>query len=185
MLETAQGLFGRQGYHATGVNQILAEAAAPKGSLYFHFPGGKEQLAAEAVSLGATDLGQVIDAVLEHAPDPASAIRTMGDLLTARLESSGFLDGCPIASVALDVADSPTVRSACDSGYAGWLASITDHLTQAGLAEATAAELAVLVLSGLEGALLLARTRQDTAPLVQVANRLAAVVTQEIQELCA
>ena len=49
ILQTAMRLFHTQGYHATGVSQILKESVSPKGSLYYHFPGGKEQLAIEAI----------------------------------------------------------------------------------------------------------------------------------------
>ncbi|WP_338603499.1 TetR/AcrR family transcriptional regulator [Saccharopolyspora sp. SCSIO 74807] len=180
VLVTARELFGRQGFHATGVNQVLAEAGAPKGSLYFHFPGGKNQLAAEAVGQGADELCRVIDEILARTPDPAQAVREFAALLAARLADSDFLDGCPIATVALDAdADSESVRTACGAGYDRWLASIRDHLVQSGEDTAAAEELAVLVLSSLEGALLLARTRRDVAPLRQVADRIAALLAAE------
>nr|WP_026197972.1 TetR/AcrR family transcriptional regulator [Sciscionella marina] len=181
VLQTASSLFSRQGFHATGVTQVLAEADAPKGSLYFHFPGGKEQLAAEAVSVGAGELGQVIDTLIERAPDPASAITAMADLLVARLEGSDFADGCPIATVALDAgADSTPIRAACRAGYDQWLASIAGYFAGLGVSAETASELALLALSSLEGALLLAKTRRDTAPLHRVADRIAALITQEV-----
>lgn len=181
MLATAQELFSRQGYHATGLNQVLDEAAAPKGSLYYHFPGGKEQLAAEAVALGAAELGQVIDVAIERSPDPVTAIRTMAGLLADRLEESGFVDGCPITTVALDAGgDSDPVRQACSAGYAQWLASIEGALARAGVPPGSASGLALVVLSSLEGALLLARTQRDVSPLLRVADRIAALVADEL-----
>ncbi|MFD4366654.1 TetR/AcrR family transcriptional regulator [Rhodococcus sp. NPDC058521] len=181
VLETAGNLFSRQGFHATGVNQVLAESGAPKGSLYFHFPGGKEQLAVEAVAAEAGELGQILDTILDTAADPASAIIAMADLLAARLEDSHFVDGCPIATVALDVgADSDPIRTACSAGYDQWVTSIADYLTGFGINTDTASELALLSISSIEGALLLAKTQHSTAPLHRVAGRVAALVTQEV-----
>ena len=74
MIRTAAGLFRAQGYHATGLNQVLAEGGLPKGSLYFHFPGGKEQLAVESLHLAGEELCAAMAAVLASTPDPATAL---------------------------------------------------------------------------------------------------------------
>lgn len=173
MRESAHRLFTRQGYHATGVNQILTEATAPKGSLYFHFPGGKQQLGVEAVQLGAAEIGALLDEVLLQAPDPARAVRMMAELLAARLADSGFTEGCPVATVALEAGEVDPLRAACADGYDGWLTTITRTLTDAGLAAHRAERLAVLILSALEGALILARVRRDQAPVLAVGDLLA------------
>lgn len=180
VLETAQHLFQRQGYHATGVHQILTEAKAPKGSLYHHFPGGKQQLATESVGLGARALGEAIDAVIADSADLPAAVLAMADLLATQLEDSGYLDGCPIAGVALDAADDDPIREACRAGYDGWLVSIADALVGAGLRRPEANDLALMVLSTLEGALLLARTRRDAAVVRSVGHRIAALVGSEL-----
>ena len=84
ILHTASGLFQRQGYHATGLNQVLAEGKAPKGSLYFHFPRGKEQLAAEAVTAGAHEVRDELRDALDAARGPADGL----DRKSTRLNSS-------------------------------------------------------------------------------------------------
>ncbi|WP_019634537.1 TetR/AcrR family transcriptional regulator [Actinomadura atramentaria] len=182
ILDAARTLFHRQGYHATGVNQILAEAAAPKGVLYFHFPGGKEQLAAETVLRSGEELGRALDAVLAQSDDLAAAARGIADLLGAALEGTQFREGCPIASVALDVAaESDQVRAACAQGYQQWIDLIAERLRQRGVPAGTTQELAVFVLSSIEGALLLARVQHDTAPLRNIAARLTDVIAAEIR----
>ncbi|MEV7803291.1 TetR/AcrR family transcriptional regulator [Microbispora sp. NPDC088329] len=180
VLRTAAGLFQRQGYNATGLNQVLAESRAPKGSLYFHFPEGKEQLAAEAVALSGGDLGERITAAVAAASGPAEAIALIGDLLAHDLEQSEFQEGCPVATVALEAAGaSEPIRSACDAAYASWLDGLTRYLRGHGVGEAEA--LADLVLSSLQGALLLARVRRDTGVIHSVTRRIGALVDDTAQ----
>jgi TetR/AcrR family transcriptional repressor of lmrAB and yxaGH operons len=162
LLETAATLFRQQGYHATGLNQVVADGRAPKGSLYFHFPGGKEQLAAESVGLSAAD----VRARLGGAPDLDTAL----EHLAGRLVASGFKDGCPVATVALDAAgESEQIREACAAAYASWRDVLVDFLVRQGIHADRAPGLATTVLAAVEGALLLAKTQRDVAPLRQVA----------------
>ena len=101
MIVTTSKLLERQGFHGTGLNQILEEANAPKGSMYFHFPGGKTQLAAEAIAAAA----DYIDRAL-RTHEGGSAIEAVDGYLgqMARwLESTEFSGGCPIATTALEV----------------------------------------------------------------------------------
>src|SRR5690242_311975 len=99
LVDAAADLMHANGYAATGVSEILSRSGAPKGSLYHHFPGGKEQLGIAAVELAADRIGAAIDHLLRthSAPD---AIRRLGALLAAGLEASQFEKGCPIATVA-------------------------------------------------------------------------------------
>src|SRR5947208_1901482 len=90
MLESAAELFRTQGYHATGMTQRVSESRAPKGSLYFHFPGGKEQLAAEAVRLSGERLAGQFREITAAAPDPATAIDLIVAALAASLSESDF-----------------------------------------------------------------------------------------------
>src|SRR5262245_19469977 len=102
MIVTTSKLLQKQGFHGTGLNQILEEADAPKGSMYFHFPGGKNQLAAEAI--GAS--GAFIERLLRsHEAD--SAVLTLDSYLAGLgewLQRTEFREGCPIATTALEVA---------------------------------------------------------------------------------
>jgi TetR/AcrR family transcriptional repressor of lmrAB and yxaGH operons len=180
MLSTARTLFARQGLHGTGINQVLAEGGAPKGSMYFHFPGGKQQLAAEAMEASATEMAAAIKATIEAIDDPPAAVRTMADALGQRLVESQFQEGCPLATVALESASTDVVRDACRDGYRQWLDLITADLHKHGLTTSRAEGLAVLILSSIEGALLLARVQRSTQPLREVADRIAPLVAEEM-----
>ncbi|MGW3963034.1 TetR/AcrR family transcriptional regulator [Amycolatopsis sp. NPDC005003] len=180
MLDTAADLFQTQGYHATGLTQLTTAGGAPKGSLYFHFPGGKEQLAAEAVRLSSERTGTLLEAVLADAPDPATGIDRAVDALAGFLTESDFQRGCPLATVALDAAGaSEPIREACVDGYASWHELLRGYLAGQGLSEERADDLATIVLAAIEGGLLLARTRRDLAPLRAVATHLHATLDRE------
>jgi TetR/AcrR family transcriptional repressor of lmrAB and yxaGH operons len=181
MLDTAADLFHTQGYHATGLTQLTTAGGAPKGSLYFHFPGGKEQLATEAVRLSSERTGAMLEAILRDAPDAATGVDRAVDALANFLTESDFQRGCPLATVALDAAAaSEPIREACAEGYASWHGVLAEYLAGQGLSAERAEELATIVLASIEGGLLLARTRRDLAPLRAVAAHLHTTLDREV-----
>jgi TetR/AcrR family transcriptional repressor of lmrAB and yxaGH operons len=171
MIVTTAKLLRRQGYHATGVNQIVAESGAPKGSMYFHFPGGKEQLAAEAISASA----DYLDAGL-RACERATALESI-DLYIAEaanlLERTDFADGCPIATVVLEVTPtSPEIAAACAEAVERLLARVTGWIERDGVAPDIARERAQLVYGALEGALVFAKAFRSVEPLTTLRRQL-------------
>jgi TetR/AcrR family transcriptional repressor of lmrAB and yxaGH operons len=177
LLKAAGDLFRRQGYNATGLSQILAEGQAPKGTLYHHFPGGKEQLGAESVAAGAAELGALIESVLNAAPDPQSALDQIAELFAAGLEGSGFREGCPVATVALEAAaDSEPLRVVCAQAYQSWIDLLAAAFGRWGVSEVEREGLAVTALAAVEGALLLARVQRDVAPLRAVIKHVGALI---------
>lgn len=182
ILRTAADLFQRQGYGATGLNQVLAESGAPKGSLYFHFPRGKEQLAAEAVALAGGEMGARMASVVGSAGGARDAVLGVGELLARGLRESGFRDGCPVATVALEQAgDEGPISDACQVTYDAWLAGLAEAFRGWGAADDEATELAELVMSSLQGALLLAQVRRDTSVVSSVARRVGSVVARSLE----
>src|SRR4051812_44388104 len=98
VLRTAGDLFQRQGDHGTGLNQVLAESGAPKGSLYFHFPDGKEQLASESVALSGRAVGEELAEAVLAAPDGRAGLAALSEHFARNLVESGFSKGCPVAT---------------------------------------------------------------------------------------
>src|ERR1700730_11714459 len=114
IVQAGAELFRRQGYAATGVKQIVTEARAPFGSLYHFFPGGKEQLGAEAIRTSGALYELLIPAVFDPAPDLVSAARAFFAGAAEHLRETGYADACPIATIALEVASSSEpMRVAC------------------------------------------------------------------------
>jgi len=181
MLLTAAQLLQRQGFHATGLKQILEESGAPRGSLYFHFPGGKEQLAAQAVRESGTRTARAVEALLAASPGLREAIHTLFQSFAKMLRTSNFVEGCPVATVTLEAAaSSEAIRDACAKSYQEWQQLIRDRLAAAGLPPARAEPLATLVLAAIEGALILSRAHHDTKLLGVVADQLTVLVESSL-----
>jgi TetR/AcrR family transcriptional repressor of lmrAB and yxaGH operons len=180
-VETTAALLRRQGYHATGLAQVVEESGAPKGSLYFHFPGGKEELAKAALERSGQEMQAKLAASVAGASSPAAAIRAVTSRLADDLEASRFQDGCPVATVALEAAAQvPALQAVCSASYARWQTLLEAYLAHAGLPAARARALGNLVLSAVEGALLLSRAHADTAPIRAAGEELAALLEREL-----
>lgn len=159
-------LFRRQGYSGTGVKQIVSEARAPFGSMYHHFPGGKEELAAEAVRSSGALYGLLVGAVLDPAPDLVTGVREFYRLAGVNLQESGWIDACPIATVALEASStSEPLRKACAEVFEGWLQTAIPRFTKHGIAPQRARGLAVALICQLEGAFVLCRAGRTTEAL--------------------
>lgn len=177
IVDTASRLLRRQGYAATGLNQIVDDSGAPKGSLYFHFPGGKDELVAAALGHAADAWRAELLASLGGETDLAKSLILVGDRLAHELEISGFTHGCPLATVTLEAAaTNPALHAVVSDRYTVLETEIARRLVAAGLPEPRARANALMLLSALEGALLLARAHKDASILRTVAAQLAASV---------
>jgi TetR/AcrR family transcriptional repressor of lmrAB and yxaGH operons len=171
-LASAQRLLQQRGYNGTAISDVLADSGAPRGSLYFLFPGGKDELAAEAIGLGAGQICAAMQQLFATVADLGKAIDAVVAMLGAQLEASGYSLGCPVAPVALEDVDSARVHGAVTAAYDSWQDVIAQRLHRDGHRPARARELAVFALSAIEGALLLAKVRRDVAPLRRAAKEL-------------
>lgn len=163
----------RRGLHGIGLTELLAQAGAPKGVLYHHFPGGKTELAVAAINDVVDRMLRGLDALLATTPDPIEATRRWMAAATARLHDSGFESGCPLATVALEsTPDDPSLRAALDLAFARMRDRIAQALEQAGEPPARARGLAALIVATYEGGLLQARVAQNTEPIAQATQTL-------------
>jgi AcrR family transcriptional regulator len=164
MIVTTSKLLERQGFHGTGLNQILEESNAPKGSMYFHFPGGKNQLAAEAIAAAADHIDRAL-----RTHEGGSAVEAIDGYLARMagwLESTEFSGGCPIATTALEVgATTPELGDACEAAFYRLISRVSGWLEADGFDAETARERSTLVYSAIEGALIFSKARRSTEPL--------------------
>ncbi len=165
-LAAAATLFRQQGYHGTALHDILAAGGSPRGSLYFHFPKGKEQIGEAALGLAAEAVRQGIARAAEASDNAEGFLVRIVRGMAADLERSDYREGCPIATTALETAaQSETLGAATRNAFQKWELEIKRALFRFGLTSGDADLLATLVLSQLEGALLLARTYRSLEPI--------------------
>jgi AcrR family transcriptional regulator len=170
-------LFRRQGYAATGLKQVVAEAEAPFGSLYHHFPGGKEQLGEEVIRTGGAFFLALYEQIAGAAPDVATAVRDFFAGAGETLEATGYADACPIATVAGEIASThETLRIAAHDVFESWTGAATDDLVAAGIPPVEARALALSIVALIEGGFLLSRAARSTEPMRAAGEAAAALV---------
>jgi TetR/AcrR family transcriptional regulator, lmrAB and yxaGH operons repressor len=165
-LTAAVKLFRQQGYHGTALHDILAAGGAPRGSLYFHFPKGKEEIGVGALALAGEAVRQAIVQAAEKSDSAESFLVRIVRAMASDLERSDYREGCPIATTALETsAQSEVLGAATRTAFQKWELEIKRGLFRFGLTSGDADLVATMVLSQLEGALLLARTYRSLAPI--------------------
>lgn len=175
MVFSAAQLIRREGVGATGMREVAAHAGAPRGSLQHYFPDGKEQLVNEAVAWGgryaAKRVARFLAAVPE--PTPSGLFAAMVGQWTDEYAADGFGAGCPVAAAAVDCAHTTeSTRKATAAAFGAWTEPVAAALTGMGVPEGRAVPLATLMISALEGAILIARAEQDVRALTAVVREL-------------
>ena len=171
LLEAATRLFHLQGYHATGLNQILKESGAPKGSLYYHFPNGKEQLAIEAVQLMSTIIANDSKKQLDEYTDPVVAFQSLIRNIAKHFDNIEQLEGLPIGLLAAETSlKSEPLRKACQSAFERWEALYRDKLENFGFEKEQANKMAIILNAMIEGAITRSLTNKNGLPLLYVAE---------------
>ena len=180
MIAAAAELFRQRGYHATTFSDVVRESGAPRGSTYFHFPGGKQELAREAVARAGDEMEELTAQAARHAGDPASLVRALAQIMAGRLERSGYQSGCAIATMVLELAPGDEEFSAAfDSVFARWRAALVTRFEPLGIAPGRAEALADLTMSALEGALVLSRAARSTEPFTTTTEALISAIDHD------
>jgi AcrR family transcriptional regulator len=166
IVETARQLFADKGYLATGVAEIRAAAGVHSGSLYHAFPSKQDLLIAVLENYRDQMDSRLISRAWAGVGDPIERIFALLGVYRQFLVDSGFLFGCPIGFIALEVhqPDEPLRRLIWEN-FANWTARVRACLDAADLAaDVDRAALATFVLTTMEGAVMLARTARSAEP---------------------
>lgn len=167
----------RCGLHGIGLTELLAQAGAPKGVLYHHFPGGKTELAVAAIDDVVARMLCGLDKLLASEPNPIEATRRWIAGATVRLSATGFESGCPLATVALETTpDDGVLRAALARAFASLRERIAQALEQHGEPRAQAQGIAALIVAAYEGGLLQARVAQSDEPISQATETLLSLL---------
>jgi AcrR family transcriptional regulator len=175
-------LIRERGARATSLDAILAHSGAPRGSVYHHFPGGREQLLREATAYS----GEYVARKLERDGEehPLGALDALIDYYRATLEASDFRAGCPVVAVAVESsADGPDLRDCTRDAFQRWRGAIADGLETRGIDAHRADEIALNAIAAFEGAIVLCRSYRDLEPLERVRDELRRQVDQELANL--
>ena len=180
VLKTAE-LLQKQGYSGTGLKQIVEESGTPRGSLYFHFPGGKEELAVAALEYACDAQVKAIRRAFSQTSTAAEAMVTLVGMVRDHLVNSDFSEGCPIATVALEAATSEPLQRTCSKAFETWTVLFVERLVAEGHTPVQAGERVLIALTMMEGGLLLGRAYRSTKPLDAISSEIRRVL--EIQEI--
>lgn len=174
IVRAAARLFRRQGYAGTGVSEILTQAEAPRGSLYYYFPDGKEAIGAAAVAASGAAFEREMRAVAAEVDTGAQMVLRSAKALGDWLARSGFTEGCSIATTVLETAPaSRRIREAGDTAYQSWITAFAEVMAADGHDETTARKLAILAITALQGGMILARAAESLEPLNTAAEAAA------------
>lgn len=174
VLKSAAQLFQQQGYAATSISQIISRSGQPKGSLYFHFSGGKQEIAAAAAVQSSALILALIKEVFATSETLHEAIQAIATAFSNQLQASDYRDGCPISPLATgSTGEVSVLQQSCANAFDEWLAAINAGLRAHGTASAECVALASLILSSVEGAILLSQVRRNTDALDSLPTSLA------------
>ncbi|MFN3007896.1 TetR/AcrR family transcriptional regulator [Mycolicibacterium wolinskyi] len=176
ILEATAELYRRQGMAATGLKQISRASRAPFGSIYHHFPGGKESISVEVIRCEGVRYGELVSAQLAQT-DPADGIPQLFENAGRLLESQDYSEACSIETIALEVASTnERLRVEAAEVFESWLARLADWFMQLELTAEQSRRLAAITLTALEGAFVLCRTLRSTEPMIDAGIGVQAAV---------
>jgi TetR/AcrR family transcriptional repressor of lmrAB and yxaGH operons len=160
MIEAAIDLMRAYGLSGAGINDVVQLSGAPRGSLYHHFPGGKLQMAREALAIHGVRVQSFIDhALASEAAGPAKVL-ALFEAFARRVEQADFKRSCPFGCVALDLDDeTEPLRELVAQSFHDWKECIASHF--AGLGPEGSRQFAGLLLTGIEGAYVRARAEHS------------------------
>jgi TetR/AcrR family transcriptional repressor of lmrAB and yxaGH operons len=173
MVRSAASLISSRGVSATSFSDVLGDSGAPRGSIYHHFPDGKQQLATEAVRWTS-------DRVIAHlragtGTTPSEVLERFINMWRQVVLASGGASGCVVAGVALDSnagLEGERLIDVAREAFRSWVEVLAEQLERAGVPARRASAIAVTTLAGMEGALILCRAERSVGPLDEAAAEL-------------
>lgn len=172
MVAGAAQVLAEHGPAEASFSQVLAATGAPRGSIYHHFPGGKDQLVAEAVRWAGEQLRAALEG--ETASTPAEVARAFARPFRALLARRGAAAGCAVAAVVVGSAEGSPTRAAAAEVLQGWRELLAAGYRRTGVEAGAAEVLAATTVATVEGAVVVARAAGDVGLFDTVVAQLAA-----------
>jgi len=175
MIQGAIGLLAQRGVQGTSFAVITETTKTPRGSIYHHFPSGKNELIIDAVGSMGAFVTSLIDAV--DASSPADVVQMFFDNWRLVLLASSFENNCAIANTTLGAGDEETLRTAARKVFDNWHAALTKAFIRSGCDEAAAKDYAFVCISASEGALILGRASRNDVAFDSLIRQIKKLVT--------
>lgn len=172
MAQSALRLIAERGIHGTSIADVLERSGAPRGSVYYHFPGGKDEVVLAAMEFMATEARAPLRAL--KSADVAGIITGFVNLWRGVLKNSDYAAGCASAGVATS-ADTDELRAAARNVFETWTSDLAALFEDAGMESGRASDLAWMVFASTEGAVIFARSERSMRPLDLVESQLHAL----------
>jgi len=176
MLSAAIELFRSRGYDGVGVAELLQKSGAPRGSLYFHFPGGKEQIGAEVVErVGLTVAGRFRDLAMSDV-DMHTFIERVFKTTARECKERDYKASCPMAAIAAGVSsDNPKLQAAIREAFASWEREIATAAEMRGMTTKNADAFASSFLSAMEGAFVVSKAQGNSTAHINACRAMQAL----------
>jgi len=176
MLGAAIELFRARGYEGVGVAELLEKSGAPRGSLYFHFPGGKEQIGAEVVERVGAEVAGRFRQLHESGVDLDTFIVRVFKTTARESKERCYTASCPMAAIATGFgADQPKLAAAVRDAFTSWEAEIRTAALARGFSEANAAIFASAMLAAMEGAFITSKAQAASTPHINACRAIQAL----------
>ncbi|MCQ6277361.1 TetR/AcrR family transcriptional regulator [Bacillus sp. V3B] len=166
IVDIATNLFQQKGYKGVGLNEILKECKITKGSLYHHFPNGKEELLITCLRFMNEAITTDIKDILNRYPNTLEATQAMIEKLVADFDREGTIAGHTFSSMVSEMASvSEPVRNACSDLYTKIQGILSSKLVEDGFSKETAHSIALMMTASIEGGMMLCLTQKSSEPL--------------------
>ncbi|WP_279601203.1 TetR/AcrR family transcriptional regulator [Methylobacterium sp. E-045] len=160
--------FREHGFEGASLSMLSKASGLGKGSLYNFFPGGKEEMMEAVLADINRWFATTIFSPLEHGRDPAAAITSMIEDVTAYFRSGGRI--CLVGSIGLN-SSGGAFRDRVKTYFARWMSALTHCLEAGGVPPSLAMQLAEETVSGIQGAIVLARALGEEATFLRIVRR--------------
>lgn len=165
MVDSAIKLLAMQGFQGASFSSVLEDSKAPRGSIYYHFPGGKDELILEAIDRSGQNAARIVESF--RGQGAADIVRSFVSIWRALLNVSEFRVGCSVLGATVSAGDAEIVDRAAGV-FRSWQSQLASVLGEAGVDAEEAEELATVLVASCEGAVVLCRAERSFVPLDRV-----------------
>jgi TetR/AcrR family transcriptional repressor of lmrAB and yxaGH operons len=176
MLSAAVDLFAARGYEGVGIAELLDRSCCPRGSLYFHFPGGKEQIGVEVVHRVGAEVADRFRMLHESGVDLATFVERVFKTTAKECKDRNYVASCPMAAIATGFGEgNPKLAAAVGEAFTLWEREIATAAEARGMSAKNAAIFASSMLAAIEGAFVVSKAQRSSAPHINASRAIQAL----------